>query len=271
MLSKWLQTEPRCSILDEPTRGIDVGAKVEVHHLMDELAAQGMAIILISSDLPEVLAMSDRILVMREGRQMAILDAVRTTRRPSSRGPWARPTCSLSRGSRRRRCSRAARVTVAGRRYPVGRLSDGILRRVRPDQIRELVTVLVIVLLVAFFSTQIDNYLGARTFLRVSTEPPHRGGHGGRPGPGRPDAQHRPLGRLASRAGGLHARHPDRGSTTDLAPVRRRSLIGMALGALMGAINGVIVAYGRVPAIITTLGTLAIYRVVLIDLARRGP
>ena len=54
-------------ILDEPTRGIDVGAKAEVHHIIDELAASGMAIILISSDLPEVLAMSDRVLVMREG------------------------------------------------------------------------------------------------------------------------------------------------------------------------------------------------------------
>ena len=73
MLSKWLETRPRVLILDEPTRGIDVGAKVEVHQLVDELAAEGMAIILISSDLPEVLAMSDRILVMREGRQMAIL------------------------------------------------------------------------------------------------------------------------------------------------------------------------------------------------------
>jgi rhamnose transport system ATP-binding protein len=74
VLSKWLETKPRVLILDEPTRGIDVGAKVEVHQLVDELAAEGMAIVLISSDLPEVLAMSDRILVMREGRQMAILD-----------------------------------------------------------------------------------------------------------------------------------------------------------------------------------------------------
>ncbi|MCE7987183.1 MAG: sugar ABC transporter ATP-binding protein [Caldilinea sp. CFX5] len=72
MLSKWLNTRPRILILDEPTRGIDVGAKAEVHHLINELAAQGMAVILISSDLPEVLAMSDRILVMREGRQMGI-------------------------------------------------------------------------------------------------------------------------------------------------------------------------------------------------------
>jgi rhamnose transport system ATP-binding protein len=72
MLSKWLNTRPRVLILDEPTRGIDVGAKAEVHHLINELAAQGLAVILISSDLPEVLAMSDRILVMREGRQMGI-------------------------------------------------------------------------------------------------------------------------------------------------------------------------------------------------------
>jgi rhamnose transport system ATP-binding protein len=74
VISKWLETKPKVLILDEPTRGIDVGAKVEVHQLIDDLAAQGMAIILISSDLPEVLAMSDRILVMREGRQMAIFD-----------------------------------------------------------------------------------------------------------------------------------------------------------------------------------------------------
>ena len=73
VLSKWLETKPKVLILDEPTRGIDVGAKVEVHQLIDELAAQGMAIIMISSDLPEVLTMSDRILVMREGRQVAMI------------------------------------------------------------------------------------------------------------------------------------------------------------------------------------------------------
>jgi rhamnose transport system ATP-binding protein len=79
VISKWLETKPRVLILDEPTRGIDVGAKVEVHQLIDDLAAQGLAIILISSDLPEVLAMSDRILVMREGRQMAIFDHAEAT------------------------------------------------------------------------------------------------------------------------------------------------------------------------------------------------
>lgn len=72
MLSKWLNTSPKLMILDEPTRGIDVGAKAEVHHMINDLAAEGLGIILISSDLPEVLGMSDRILVMREGQQMGI-------------------------------------------------------------------------------------------------------------------------------------------------------------------------------------------------------
>ena len=74
MLAKWLETKPRILIFDEPTRGIDVGAKTEVHNIIRELAAQGVAIIVISSDLPEVLALADRILVMREGRQKAIFD-----------------------------------------------------------------------------------------------------------------------------------------------------------------------------------------------------
>jgi rhamnose transport system ATP-binding protein len=67
MLAKWLNAEPKVLILDEPTRGIDVGAKAEVHRFVDELARSGIAILLISSDLPEVIAMSDRVAVMREG------------------------------------------------------------------------------------------------------------------------------------------------------------------------------------------------------------
>lgn len=74
VLSKWLNTNPRLLILDEPTRGIDVGAKEEVHRLISDLAQQGIAVMMISSDLPEVLAMSDRILVMREGKQMGIFN-----------------------------------------------------------------------------------------------------------------------------------------------------------------------------------------------------
>ena len=67
VLAKWLTRSPRLLILDEPTRGIDVGAKTEIYALMDQLAGQGVAIIMISSDLEEVLGMSDRVLVMHEG------------------------------------------------------------------------------------------------------------------------------------------------------------------------------------------------------------
>jgi rhamnose transport system ATP-binding protein len=68
MLAKWLNTAPRLLIVDEPTRGIDVGAKAEVHQIIRTLATEGVAIVIISSDLPEVLSLADRVIVMREGR-----------------------------------------------------------------------------------------------------------------------------------------------------------------------------------------------------------
>ena len=101
VLAKWLATEPRVLILDEPTRGIDIGAKVEVHRIISELAASGLAIILISSDLPEVLAMSDRILVLHEG---AVTAEIGATTRPRSRSCSRRPARPEPawRGGRRR-------------------------------------------------------------------------------------------------------------------------------------------------------------------------
>ncbi|TDT32930.1 sugar ABC transporter ATP-binding protein [Naumannella halotolerans] len=74
VLAKWLATEPRLLIIDEPTRGIDVGTKSEVHRLLSELAGQGLAILMISSELPEVLGMADRVVVLHEGRITAELD-----------------------------------------------------------------------------------------------------------------------------------------------------------------------------------------------------
>ena len=78
-LSRWLATKPRVLILDEPTQGIDVGAKAEIHTLMGELAAQGMAILMISSELPEVLGMSDRIAVMHAGTIAGVLERAEAT------------------------------------------------------------------------------------------------------------------------------------------------------------------------------------------------
>ncbi|WZL72093.1 sugar ABC transporter ATP-binding protein [Clostridiaceae bacterium 35-E11] len=79
LISRWLLTQPDILILDEPTRGIDVGAKAEIHKLMSKLAQQGKAIIMISSELPEVLGMSDRIMVMHEGRKSGELSREEAT------------------------------------------------------------------------------------------------------------------------------------------------------------------------------------------------
>jgi len=79
VLAKWLASQPKVLILDEPTRGIDVGAKAEVHALMSSLARSGIGIIMISSDLPEIMAMSDRIVVMHEGRVATILSRTEAT------------------------------------------------------------------------------------------------------------------------------------------------------------------------------------------------
>jgi ABC-type sugar transport system ATPase subunit len=74
VLARWLAARPKLLILDEPTHGIDVGAKAEIAALVRSLAREGVAILLISSELPEVLALSDRVLVMRSGRIVASLD-----------------------------------------------------------------------------------------------------------------------------------------------------------------------------------------------------
>lgn len=80
VLARWLERNPRLLILDEPTRGVDVGAKAEIYRVMDELAAAGTAILMISSDLPEVLGMSDRVVVMHDGRVTAEFDRSEMTR-----------------------------------------------------------------------------------------------------------------------------------------------------------------------------------------------
>lgn len=79
VIAKWLLTKPRILFLDEPTRGIDVGAKYEIYKLMHKLTGEGLGIIMISSELPEILGMSDRILVMHEGRQSGILNRKEAT------------------------------------------------------------------------------------------------------------------------------------------------------------------------------------------------
>jgi ABC-type sugar transport system ATPase subunit len=79
VIAKWLAVKPKVLILDEPTRGVDVGAKIEIYNLMHQMASQGMALIMISSELPEILGMSDRVLVLREGHVMGELSREEAT------------------------------------------------------------------------------------------------------------------------------------------------------------------------------------------------
>jgi ABC-type sugar transport system ATPase subunit len=73
LFAKWVMTGPRVLLMDEPTRGVDVGAKTEIYRIINGLTADGVAVVLVSSDLPELVAMSDRVLVMREGRPVSEL------------------------------------------------------------------------------------------------------------------------------------------------------------------------------------------------------
>ncbi|MDX1995908.1 MAG: sugar ABC transporter ATP-binding protein [bacterium] len=118
VVSKWLARQPKLLIMDEPTRGVDVGAKAEIHRLISELATRGMAILMISSELPEILGMSDRVLVMREGRiaaefpreqctqetigaaMMAANMAVNLEADPSTKDASSEPSASVAEGAR---------------------------------------------------------------------------------------------------------------------------------------------------------------------------
>ncbi|MBS1165174.1 MAG: D-xylose transporter ATP-binding protein, partial [Proteobacteria bacterium] len=74
VIGKWLATLPKVIILDEPTKGIDIGSKAAVHAFMSQLAVEGLAVIMVSSEIPEILGMSDRVIVMREGRMAGVFE-----------------------------------------------------------------------------------------------------------------------------------------------------------------------------------------------------
>ena len=99
VIAKWLATRPKVIILDEPTKGIDVGSKAAVHDFIGELAAEGLAVVLITSELPEVMGLADRVIVMKEGR---IVDQFK-------RGVWS-AEADRRRGDRRREGGRVRRL-----------------------------------------------------------------------------------------------------------------------------------------------------------------
>ena len=133
MLAKWLNTQPTVLVLDEPTRGIDVGAKADVHRFIDELARSGIGIILISSDLPEVLAMSDRVAVMREGCLSGIFRVVSH--------PGAVMAAAVGPDDRGHRCERPESTWF-----------------LRPDRVKEMSLLGMIAFSVMVFTFLIDDY-----------------------------------------------------------------------------------------------------------------
>jgi rhamnose transport system ATP-binding protein len=246
VLSKWLATNPRLMILDEPTQGVDVQSKAEVHAMIAELASQGLAILLISSELPELIGMCDRIIVLREGRQTATFtraeaDAERVIRAATDvdadansiqavgrRDPWADEddgVVSLSRRIVARRevgllCAMAAVV------IPVTLINPRMIGGENLTAIAMDAALLIIVAvgqMLVMLTRNID--------LSVASV----------------------IGLSAYGAASFMHNHP---ASPVLIGVGVASLIGLGCGLL----NGLVVTFGRVPSIVVTLGSLAIIR-----------
>jgi ABC-type sugar transport system ATPase subunit/ribose/xylose/arabinose/galactoside ABC-type transport system permease subunit len=247
VLSKWLLTEPQVLLLDEPTRGIDVGAKSEVHHLIGELARQGKSILMISSDLPEVLAMSDRIIVMREGRITGRFNRDEATQEKimnAATGQGVTPAVPLQTSA------------VDYQAHPVR------LRKTEPSvnlqRFREVGIALFVILTYVAAGLAQHRFFNAESFRNILLYIPlivvvamgqmmviisrnidlSVGSM---------------LAFAAIVVGGVFKTHPD-------FPIGFALLCALAIGAGMGLLNGILTAYLRVPAIIATLGTLTAYR-----------
>src|SRR6185312_3313897 len=218
-LGKWLATNPSVLILDEPTQGIDVGAKSEVHKLMCDLAARGMAIMMISSELPEVLGMSDRIAVMRKGAITGVLNRAGATqpRVMSLAVGGLREASSLGFDSKREWSILAALGVL------LAALALAEPRFFSPENLRDLVLANVPVLMAAIGMTaviltgEIDVSIGSQ-FAILSV------------------------------AAGLLAK-------TGMSIIVLAAILAM-FGLVLGAINGVLVATAGIPSIVATLATM---------------
>ena len=240
VLAKWLATKPRVLILDEPTQGIDVQTKAEVHAVIADLARQGLAIVLISSELPELLGMCDRILVMREGRVTAEMSAADATQESvlyamTDAGGAA--------------AERAAATEVAG--ATGGWLRQLLVRRELGLLLAMAAVILPVVavnprmlsganlsalamdagLLTIVAAGQMLVILTRNIDLSVASV----------------------IGLAAYVSADLLRSHPELGVTGGILAA---SVVGLACGLL----NGLVVTIGRVPSIVVTLGTLTLYR-----------
>ena len=245
MLAKWLATAPRLLILDEPTQGIDVQSKAEVHAMVADLARQGMAILFISSELPELIGMCDRIVVLREGRKMAEFarDAA-TQEKVLQAATDAGAGLHLVESQPAAEALRLADTRRFGIAALLARRESGLVA-----------AMLAVVIPVAFVNPLIFSEVNLRSLamdaalLLIATL-----------------AQllvmvTRNIDLSVASVIGLSAYGSALLMTTDPAlGVAAGIAAGCAIGLACGAFNGVIVAYGRVPAIVVTLGTMSIFR-----------
>jgi rhamnose transport system ATP-binding protein len=246
VLSKWLAANPRLLILDEPTQGVDVQSKAEVHAMIAELAVQGLAIILISSELPELLGMCDRIVVLREGRQTATFaraeaDAERVIRAamdadadvaPTQEGHRHEPAADESRGvasfARRVLAQREVGLVcaMAAVVIPVTAINP---RMIGGENLTAIATDAALLMIVAI--GQMLVMLTRNIDLSVASV----------------------IGLSAYGAASLMHDHL---ASPILMGVGFASLIGLGCGLL----NGLVVTLGGVPSIVVTLGSLAVFR-----------
>ncbi len=255
VIAKWLATRPTLLIIDEPTRGIDVGTKAEVHRLLSELAGQGMAILMISSELPEVLGVADRVLVVREGEITADLDRVRG--HPRDRDDRRHPARRDRAG---RRMSTTELLVEPSRVSPVQRALLGALRS------REAAIAGVLLLIIVATTIKSPSFVfshdGWRDLLLspslllllaigemvviVTRNVDLSVGS--------------VLGLSAYATGRLFIGHPG-------IPIVAVFVIGLLFGAFLGCINGLLVTAFKVPSLVITLGTMYIYRGALVHWA----
>ncbi|MGO4723512.1 MULTISPECIES: ATP-binding cassette domain-containing protein [unclassified Inquilinus] len=245
VLSKWLATHPRLLILDEPTQGIDVQTKAEVHAMIAELARQGMAIILISSELPELLGMCHRVVVLREGRVAGEFAAAEATQErvmqaatgalaappPRPDTPIAAPTSSspsprrsLAGFAKRRELGLVA--AMAAILLPIAVINPRVLSLENLTAISMDAALLIIVAvaqMLIIVTRNID--------LSIASV----------------------IGLSAYAAASVVQAHPELGIAAGLG-------VACATGIACGLVNGLVITRGGVPSIVVTLGTLAVFR-----------
>ncbi len=247
VLAKWLATNPRILVLDEPTQGIDVQSKAAVHRMIAELAQAGMAIVLISSEMPELLGMCDRVTVMREGRQVATFDrsdatpetvldaATSTDDRPAvhheaihheagaEQGDAERPGL-LRRAFAHREIGLIAAILIIV--IPVTLLNP---RMLSPTNLVSLGMDAALLAIVALGQMMV--ILTRNIDLSVASV----------------------IGLTAYVSAYVISANPG-------LPALASVLVAVLLGAAVGAVNATIIAIGRVPAIVATLGTMSVIR-----------